>query len=152
MITKTFKEAQYLKRMLVIGIINAGINDRLNYAATKLSKNIEKACESLNDEIAERVEELQVKFALTDIESGAMLTETTQQGEKYRYSAEGRLKLNEGIKALNKEFESKEVSFQPYLIADATPRLEKFSVDFLEELSGILIPEELVQSKLAALV
>jgi hypothetical protein len=140
----TIGEAQRIKGLIVANI-DGGVNDKLTYAAKRLISNIDKACKPHFDELGEVVADLQINHALTDAETGVLIVEQTEKGERYKYTAPQLITLNKAIRAEQKRVEAIKISFETY-ISTACPRMSELDILFVEELTGILFEQELLKS------
>jgi|GEM_PF-2096788 len=140
-VVKTYPEAQEIKYLIATNI-DSRVNDKLTYAAKRLVENIDNACKAIEAKHREKISDLQAVNALTDKISGALLTESTPQGDKYLFSPEGKKTLMAAIRKEEKTLELVTVEFEPFL-SPSCPRIEDVSLNVIEKLSGILFPEEL---------
>lgn len=128
-------------------------NDKLNYAARKLFKNIETATNTPKKEYNEQLEDLRIKYASTypaDYEEaegkgkekrGSLVTD--DKGN-YSYTKENTDKFNAEVRPINSTFENSTVEIEPFFAGKGTgyERVATLNLFTIDELKGLLFKED----------
>lgn len=127
--------AEATKRINQIASLDLEINDKLSYAGKKNISAMSGAMRAHSENHQEKVDDINLSHAFTD-EKGVLVTD---KGGNCSYTPEAAKERLKELKLAAREYEAKEIEFEPYF-AQSCPRLLEVDEFLREELTGILFP------------
>jgi len=133
---KTFKELKEVDQ-IVGGMYQTNPelkNNKFGYAYKRFS---DKNLWPMVKEYSEAMTKARIEHAMVDEKTGEIIT--TGQGRGFKYTKKGLLAVMDAEKAIEAEYDAKEIEIEPYFIKDLSDSTYVLSEQQREALTGLIL-------------